>query len=630
MAAPATPSGLSDPRLRALRDVLAGCAAEALRRYGEAWAGPGLDDPSRAVAGIGLLDPTVELSGAAALVLPEEGLLAEIADATGLDVIDELVLAAAWWSTVDPQVAVVFGCVHDDATRRYPTLGALALLLAQAGLAVPLAVPPHHRLVASGLLDPVDDADTPLRLPRTTSSLLAGLRPAAVSAPTPAPRLGGVVEQAATLIRAGGRVVVRCPLQADRPAVLAGVASRLGLALGPVNRPPQVADLLWRLGHELPATAPAPGEPVPPGTVLVAAGAQAAPPAPTRGWHTLDAGVPNLAESVRCWRQALRAAGLRPGRAALADLAGRMPLAESAIDDIVIDAGTAARAADRVITLADVRVRCRDHPRHDLDGLARRFPASLRLDDLVFTDLTRTGLDDLVAHARFSAAAHDSMALAGGRGRAVTALFHGPSGTGKTAAAEAVAAEIDRDLWVVDMAKVVSKWLGETQRNLDTMLTEAAAAGAVLLFDEADGLFGRRGEVTDARDRYANLEIDHLLQRIEIHQGVVVLTTNRPAAIDEAFGRRIRLSVRFDLPSHTDRERIWRQLLPEHLLVGGASTDEAAREELSGGAIRSAALSAMVAATAEETPVSAEHLRAAVRRELDKSHRPLITRAGGR
>jgi vesicle-fusing ATPase len=248
------------------------------------------------------------------------------------------------------------------------------------------------------------------------------------------------------------------------------------------------------------------------------------------------------------------------------------------------------------------------------------------LDDLVLSPATRDGLDEVVAHARWSAAAHETLGFDGVRGRAVVALFHGPSGTGKTAAAEALAAAVDRDLWIVDLAKVVSKWLGETQRNLDTVLDEAATAGVVLLFDEADGLFGKRGEVTDARDRYANLEIDHLLQRIELHTGVVVLTSNRPAALDEAFARRIRLSVRFDLPDHAEREELWRRVLPVSLLGADTDTDRVAREELSGAAIRAAALAATVLATAGGSAVTSAHLETAVRRELEKTGRHLTAR----
>ena len=136
--------------------------------------------------------------------------------------------------------------------------------------------------------------------------------------------------------------------------------------------------------------------------------------------------------------------------------------------------------------------------------------------------------------------------------------------------------------------------------------------------------------MTDARDRYANLEIDHLLQRIELHSGVVILTSNRPATLDEAFARRIRLSVRFDMPDHAQREELWRRALPAAMLADGASPEVAAREQLSGAAIRSVALAAAVLAVDDGTGVTNAHLSAAVSRELDKQKRPPTARGGQR
>ena len=307
-----------------------------------------------------------------------------------------------------------------------------------------------------------------------------------------------------------------------------------------------------------------------------------------------------------------------------------MRLPETVIDALRRDAQAMAGATRRHVSVADLHTAVRRHPQHRLDGMARLLPPSLTLNNLVLPESVRAGLRDLLAHARHSSAV--SAHWPGIRGRAVVALLHGPSGTGKTAAAEAIASDLERDLWIVDLAQVVSKWLGETSRNLDRLLTEAARSGAVLLFDEAEGLFGRRAEVSDARDRYANLEIDHLLQRIELHEGLVVLTSNRPAALDEGFQRRLRLSIRFELPDHTARQQIWAALLPAGRLAPGTSLDDVAPAELSGAAIRAAALSSLVFAAADGTPVDAGHLNRAVRRELDKSGRTWAPRAshGGR
>lgn len=608
-------AGLADPRLVDWRNLLTLACTNVLRRYQQAWSQPGLDDVGRAAAAVGVVGAHPE---GEPLPLSADGELSRLVEVAGLDLGDEAVLAAAWWSAVDPQVAALMGCVHDDVGRRHASLGLLALALGPVGIEVPLLLAEHHPLVTSGLMVPVADAAVPVQLPSTTVAILAGNR---LPPPTPGfvtGRLAGVVGQVQALLAAGARVLVRCAVADDRTVVRDGVAGGAGVPVAPLSRPPRVAELLLRLGHELPAVVLDEGTTPPEGTVLaLGSPASSAPP----GWHTVDVEPPPLDEAVRVWRTELRRVGLRPDRPAVTDLAGRLPLGEQTIADVVAGAATTAAGLGRRVDLGDVRAALRAHPRHDPGGLARRLPASGTLDDLVLPESTRTALEDFVAHARWSPAARASLGLVGARGRAVIALFHGPSGTGKTAAAEGVAAGLDRDLWVVDLARVVSKWLGETQRHLDTVLSEAATAGALLLFDEADGLFGKRGEVTDARDRYANLEIDHLLQRIELHDGVVVLTSNRPGALDDAFARRIRLSVRFDLPDHDQRERIWARYLPDAMLAEVGTRTAVAREELSGAAIRSAALGATVSAIAAGSRVREEHLATAVHRELEKTRR---------
>ncbi|HEX4698920.1 MAG TPA: ATP-binding protein [Actinomycetes bacterium] len=633
-----------DERLLTWRDVLVAAATAALRTYRSAWSADHLDDAARATAGVGVLDgpsapePSLQRKGPAAGVgpsaagsvrrrtfhdvLPADGALAATVTAAGLTPGEEALLAAAWWTAVDPQLAVAFGCLHDDSRRRWATPATLRLALTRLGVDVPIVVGDDSPLVRTGLLDPVPGPGHPLTLTAAALDLLSGNVRAVPAATQTAPRLAPVADRLADLVAGGGRVVARCVAEDDRASLRDAVAERLALPLAPTSRPPGLADLLLRLRRELPAVVLG-GEAPPHGCVLaLGPGDASAPP----GWHTVDVPAPTLAQATTVWRSALRTAGARVGRADLADYASRIPMGENGIREVVARAAAAAECRGDRLTCDDVAAALRGQPRHDPGGLARQVPTSTRLDDLVLSTATREGLDEVVAHARWSAAAHETLGFDGVRGRAVVALFHGPSGTGKTAAAEALAAAVDRDLWVVDLAKVVSKWLGETQRNLDTVLDEAATAGVVLLFDEADGLFGKRGEVTDARDRYANLEIDHLLQRIELHTGVVVLTSNRPAALDEAFARRIRLGVRFDLPDHAEREELWRRVLPGGVLAGDTDTVRVAREELSGAAIRAAALAATVLATADGSAVTSAHLETAVRRELEKTGRHLTAR----
>jgi hypothetical protein len=583
-----------------LRDSLERLMHAYRQASGGSAAGP-LPPDAQVVACIGL-----HLPPALRPLAPGGGLLSEL----HLSAEAEAVVAAAWWSAADPQLGIAFGWVHDDIARRYPSLAALRLLLEPYGLDVPLALPTDTGPVADGLLRPVADADAPVRLTPTATLLLGGWRPPAETGTSPPARLRKPTEQAAMLLRKGQRVVVRCADPEDGTVLARAVAARLRRALDTdTERPIAETALLARLGVVLPA-----GETETPPTLLRLA-TPGAPVSP--GWQVLDVAAIDADRVRRAWHHALSAAGLDTRHAD--ELAARMRLPETTIDALRCDAQAAARAARRHLTVADLHTAVRRHPSHRLHGMARLLPPSLTLDDLVLAEGTRAGLRDLLAHARHSGAV--SSHWPGIRGRAVVALMHGPSGTGKTAATEAIAGELDRDLWIVDLAQVVSKWLGETSRNLDQLLTEAARGGAVLLFDEAEGLFGRRAEVSDARDRYANLEIDHLLQRIELHEGMVVLTSNRPAALDEGFQRRVRISIRFELPDHAARRQIWAALLPTERLATGVSLDDVAVAELSPAGVRAAALSALVFAAADGTLVDAGHLHRAVQRELEKDGR---------
>src|SRR3712207_6092988 len=220
----------------------------------------------------------------------------------------------------------------------------------------------------------------------------------------------------------------------------------------------------------------------------------------------------------------------------------------------------------------------------------------------------------------------------GGRGRGVTGLFSGDSGTGKTMAAEVIAGELGLDLYTVDLATVVDKYVGETEKNLERIFTEAGGVNAVLLFDEADAVFGKRSEVKDAHDRYANVESAYLLQRMETFDGLAILATNLRANIDEAFTRRLDVIVDFPMPDATHRTRLWDRSLGPRI---GRSDDidldflgEAF--ELAGGAIRAAAITSAYLAAADHDLVQMSHLIVAVKREYRKLGRLLVEREFGR
>jgi SpoVK/Ycf46/Vps4 family AAA+-type ATPase len=205
----------------------------------------------------------------------------------------------------------------------------------------------------------------------------------------------------------------------------------------------------------------------------------------------------------------------------------------------------------------------------------------------------------------------------------MSALFSGPSGTGKTMAAQVLAKQLDLDLYRVDLYRVVSKYIGETEKNLGQLFDESHRSGAILFFDEADALFGKRSEVKDAHDRYANVEIGYLLQRMEEHDGIVILATNRKQDMDEAFTRRFDIIVSFPMPDEAHRLRIWEGMFPQ-TAVREETLDFgplARKFELSGGEIRNVVLAAAYLAANEGQPISKRQLKQALIREQRKSGR---------
>jgi SpoVK/Ycf46/Vps4 family AAA+-type ATPase len=210
-----------------------------------------------------------------------------------------------------------------------------------------------------------------------------------------------------------------------------------------------------------------------------------------------------------------------------------------------------------------------------------------------------------------------------GRGLGITALFAGPSGTGKTMAAEVLANELRLDLYRIDLSQVVSKYIGETEKNLSRVFDAAEEGAAVLLFDEADALFGKRSDVKDSHDRYANIEVSYLLQRMEAYRGLAILTTNRKTALDQAFLRRIRFVVDFPFPDAAERQEIWKRVFPAATPVSDLRTDRLGSLNAAGGNIRNIALNAAFLAADAGEPVRMTHILSATRGEYGKLERPL-------
>jgi SpoVK/Ycf46/Vps4 family AAA+-type ATPase len=205
----------------------------------------------------------------------------------------------------------------------------------------------------------------------------------------------------------------------------------------------------------------------------------------------------------------------------------------------------------------------------------------------------------------------------------VTALFFGPPGTGKTMGAEVIARELGLDLYKIDLSTMVSKYIGETEKNLEKIFTEAENSNAILFFDEADAIFGKRSEVKDAHDRYANIEISYLLQRMESFDGVTILATNLKANLDEAFTRRLQFAVDFPFPRAADRLRIWRTLFPPGVPRDPDLDLERMAEsfEITGGNIRNILINAAYLAATDGQVVRMTHLLHGARREMQKMGR---------
>jgi hypothetical protein len=275
---------------------------------------------------------------------------------------------------------------------------------------------------------------------------------------------------------------------------------------------------------------------------------------------------------------------------------------------------------------------CRAQARPRLDELAQRIEASAGWDDLVLPEAQLAVLRELALHGKFRAKVYEEWGFAArsARGNGTSALFTGVSGTGKTMAAEVLACELGLDLYRIDLSQVVSKYIGETEKNLRRVFDAAETGGVLLLFDEADALFGKRSEVKDSHDRYANIEVSYLLQRMEQYRGLAVLTTNMKDAVDPAFLRRIRFVVQFPFPDVNHRAEIWRRVFPKATPTQGVDAARLARLHVAGGNIRSIALnSAFLAASASE-PVMMKHLLQATRTECMKLGRtPSADEIGG-
>ena len=336
----------------------------------------------------------------------------------------------------------------------------------------------------------------------------------------------------------------------------------------------------------------------------------------------IDFNIPPHALRKRLWRMYLKEKPFSDGD--LDILAGKFRFTGGQIRDAVSGARNLAlgRGADADITMADLYQECRAQSNQRLSALARKIQPKFTWEDIVLPKDQMAQLREITDYVKYRHIVfgewnfEQKVSL----GRGLNVLFSGPSGTGKTMAADIMSGELKLDLYKIDLSAVVSKYIGETEKNLDRIFKEAQDSNAILFFDEADAIFGKRSEVRDSHDRYANIEIAYLLQKMEEYDGIVILATNLRKNLDEAFARRMHFSVEFPLPEESDRYRIWQRVFPKEApLSKDADLQFMARQfKVTGGNIKNIALGAAFLAAADGRVINTEHLIRTTKREYQK------------
>ncbi|MET0864192.1 MAG: ATP-binding protein [Nakamurella sp.] len=607
--------------------------------------------------------------------------LRRLAAAAALTDLDVELLVVALVPDLDSRFERLYGYLNDDVTRRRATVG-LALALANASAASSAArarLLPGAPLIDLALVQ-VDDADRPfltraLRVPdRVTAHLLGddAADPALVGLLTePISFDADQSSRLAAALTAGQRLIyVRGAANGIGPSVAAAALRATGRSVIGVDlvrlaagRDPQQTvsvlgrEALLRGSGVVAGPVEALADLAAPGSQAFGAAAGALRqladlPLPVAivgsvtwdpGWTDsvpllIDAPTLSPAERMALWGQALQEldrASAPPPQAAFDNPAVpiHFVLGPGQVRRAVQAAAAGALIGQGSMTAEDLRRGARAQNAAGLERLARRIEPAVGWTDIVLPESARGQLHDLAARARHrdQVLLEWGMRKGGGRGRGVTALFAGDSGTGKTMSAEVIAGELGLDLYTVNLATVVDKYVGETEKNLERIFAEAGGVNAVLLFDEADAIFGKRSEVRDAHDRYANIESAYLLQRMETFDGLAILATNLRSNIDDAFTRRLDMIIDFPPPDEQSRLAIWQRcLLPPVPCAGDLDLEFCAKAfALSGGNIRSAATTAGYLAAGRSGAVGMPELISAIQQEYRKLGRLVLEREFG-
>jgi len=339
--------------------------------------------------------------------------------------------------------------------------------------------------------------------------------------------------------------------------------------------------------------------------------------------RSFEVAKPTPKEQTLLWRAALGPLGGQlNGR--VDALVSQFSLGAETIQ--ILSADALEQGGESADSVSDILWRaCGAYSTPGLGELAQRIRASAAWDELVLPPAQKQTLEDIALHVRQRLKVYETWGFAArsSRGLGISALFAGPSGTGKTMAAEVLANTLKLELFRIDLSQVVSKYIGETEKNLRHVFDAAEESGAILFFDEADALFGKRTEVKDSHDRYANIEINYLLQRMEAYRGLAILATNMRESLDQAFMRRLRFALNFPFPGPAERLEIWKRIFPPQTPTEALDYPKLARLSVTGGSIRNIALYAAFLAAEEGTPVRMGQILRASRAEFTKLERAM-------
>ncbi len=339
--------------------------------------------------------------------------------------------------------------------------------------------------------------------------------------------------------------------------------------------------------------------------------------------------LPSYSARIQLWQQSLHDLGIHLPAADIAAVSNKFRLTTDQIARAVQAAADWAATKGRALQVDDLIQGAQAHASLRLDQLAQHIQPRYTWHDLILPPEQTQQIRELIDRVSYAATVHTEWGF-GAKGapiRRVSALFAGESGTGKTLAAEVIAHELGLVMYKIDLSSVVSKYIGETEKNLKTIFDEARAGNAILFFDEADALFGKRSEVKDAHDRYANIEVAYLLQQIENYDGVAIMATNLRQNLDDAFTRRLDFVIDFPFPDAEYRQQIWKIHFPSRAPISPDVDimEIAERYRLAGGNIRNAALAAAFLAASENSSITMQHIKRAIRREHQKMGRLLDT-----